>query len=222
MMNNMFSIFDPTSSFMNLKMNWISLIITLIVPTLYKKWVTNSRMNIMKKIILMTINKDFKTLMKKNFTMIFPSTMIMIMMMNLMGLLPYIFTPTSHLAMTFMLATFFWITINIYSWTVKPSGSLTALVPVGTPKALTPFMVLIELISNMIRPITLGIRLMANMTAGHLLLYLMSSSVMKMPLLPMLLTLMAQMSLMLLEMAVAMIQAYVIMTLTSLYFNEVN
>nr|UZA61267.1 ATP synthase F0 subunit 6 [Endeis sp. JZ-2022] len=222
MMNNMFSIFDPTSSFMNLKMNWMSLVIILMAPTLYKKWVTNSRMNIMKKGIMMTINNDFKTLMKKNFTMIFPSTMIMIMMMNSMGLLPYIFTPTTHLSTTFMLAAFFWVTINIYSWSVKPNYSLVALVPMGTPQALTPFMVLIELISNMIRPITLSIRLMANMTAGHLLISLMSSSMMTMSPLPMALTLMAQMFLMLLEMAVAMIQAYVIMTLTSLYFNEVN
>lgn len=222
MINNIFSIFDPTSSFINLKINWIRLVIILIAPTLYKKWVTNSRINIIKKGIIITINNDFKTLIKKNFTIIFPSTIIIIIIINSIGLLPYIFTPTTHLSTTFILAAFFWVTINIYRWRVKPNYSLVALVPIGTPQALTPFIVLIELISNIIRPITLRIRLIANITAGHLLISLISSRIITISPLPIALTLIAQIFLILLEIAVAIIQAYVIITLTSLYFNEVN
>lgn len=98
---------------------------------------------------------------------------------------------------------------------------LAHLVPLGTPPALIPFMVLIETISNVIRPGTLAVRLAANMIAGHLLLVLLgnqgpnlSSSILS-------LLIITQILLLTLETAVAVIQSYVFAVLATLYSSEV-
>lgn len=98
---------------------------------------------------------------------------------------------------------------------------LAHLVPLGTPGILIPFMVLIETISNIIRPGTLAVRLAANIIAGHLLLVLLgnqgpmvSSSVLS-------LLLVTQIILLVLETAVAAIQSYVFAVLATLYSSEV-
>jgi len=99
---------------------------------------------------------------------------------------------------------------------------LAHLVPSGTPYALIPFMVLIELIRNIIRPLTLSVRLAANIVAGHLLLTLLRSqcsNVILLILLPLIVTLVL---LAVLESAVALIQAYVFSVLRTLYIAEVN
>lgn len=99
---------------------------------------------------------------------------------------------------------------------------LAHLVPMGTPPALIPFIVLIEIVRNVIRPITLSVRLAANMVAGHLLLTLLSSQAIWLPL-PYLLVLLAALILLrTLESAVALIQAYVFRVLSALYVRDVN
>ena len=93
--------------------------------------------------------------------------------MNLIGLLPYNFTPTSHLAITLSLRLPLWlghIRINSYK---NIRIFLSHLVPKGTPIFLVPFIVLIEISRNIARPFTLSIRLTANIVAGHLLLRLL-------------------------------------------------
>ena len=99
---------------------------------------------------------------------------------------------------------------------------LAHLVPSGTPYALTPFIVLIELTRRIIRPLTLSVRLAANIVAGHLLLTLLSSQASN-PLFSIsFLVVSALVLLSVLESAVAVIQAYVFSILSSLYVNEVN
>jgi F-type H+-transporting ATPase subunit a len=94
------------------------------------------------------------------------------------------------------------------------------LVPTGTPGALMSFIVLIELIRRVIRPITLSVRLAANIIAGHLLLTLVSSAISLSPLL--ILIILGVISLAVLESAVAIIQAYVFSILSVLYVEEVT
>ena len=95
------------------------------------------------------------------------------------------------------------------------------LVPLGTPIILIPFMVIIETIRNIIRPITLSVRLAANLTAGHLLLILLGESMVNRKILIIVTVTAAQFALMTLEAAVAVIQAYVFATLSTLYASEV-
>nr|AAY16823.1 ATP synthase F0 subunit 6 [Endeis spinosa] len=221
MMNNMFSIFDPTSSILSIKLNWLIMIMVMVVPS-KKMWMPNSRYSMVIKISAYSIFSNMSAMLKNNNIMIFSWLMMMIMIINSVGLLPYVFTASTHMAFTLVIALIVWISINIFAWTKKTNLSLAHLVPMGTPAPLMPLMVLIETSSNLLRPITLSVRLMANMTAGHLLISIMSAGCETMNTIPSMMVVMMQTSLMTLEMAVAVIQAYVMMTLSALYFNELN
>ena len=96
------------------------------------------------------------------------------------------------------------------------------LVPVGTPYVLIPFMVIIEFISNIIRPITLSVRLTANLVAGHLLITLIRTPIVQSRYVITTLLLRSLYILIILESAVAFIQAYVFRMLRTLYLREVN
>jgi F-type H+-transporting ATPase subunit a len=98
----------------------------------------------------------------------------------------------------------------------------THLVPRGTPNVLIPVIVIIETVRNVIRPFTLCIRLAANMIAGHLLLSLLGSNFVISRTRVILSLLVIIILLLVLELAVACIQSYVFMVLSSLYINELN
>merc|ERR1712198_278901 len=132
---------------------------------------------------------------------------------NFLGLFPYIFTSTSHLSITVRLILPLWLGYIILSVVKRTNFFLSHLVPNGTPYVLIPFMVIIELISRMIRPLTLSVRLAANMIAGHMLMSLVRSPIARISGLFLLIVL---------ELAVSVIQSYVFSTLLSLYIIEVN
>merc|ERR1711863_34346 len=136
-----------------------------------------------------------------------------------MGLMPYIFTRTSHLSITLVLALPVWLGRILISIIFQYNSLLAHLVPLGTPRFLIPIIVIIETVRNIIRPITLSIRLAANMVAGHLLLTLLGSQgpIISIILLILLIRLIL---LLILEVAVACIQSYVFTILRSLYLNE--
>jgi len=99
---------------------------------------------------------------------------------------------------------------------------LTHILPQGTPIALINFMVLIETVRNLIRPITLCVRLTANLTAGHLLITLLGNAVLAMDAMRGICRILAPLVLTVLETAVSFIQAYVLTTLVTLYSTEVH
>nr|YP_009740879.1 ATP synthase F0 subunit 6 [Dericorys annulata]QID03893.1 ATP synthase F0 subunit 6 [Dericorys annulata] len=224
MMTNLFSTFDPSTNIFNLSLNWTSTFLGLLfIPSLF--WLTPSRINIMWNKLNLTLHNEFKTLLgPKSFngtTFIFISIFIMMMFNNFMGLFPYIFTSTSHLALTFSIALPMWMSFMLFGWINHTNHMFAHLVPQGTPPALMSFMVLIETISNIIRPGTLAVRLAANMIAGHLLLTLLGNTGPSMTMNLISLLIFGQMLLLILESAVAMIQAYVFSILSTLYSSEV-
>ena len=109
----------------------------------------------------------------------------------------------------------------IYGWIKTTNNIFIHLVPQGTPNVLIPFIVLIESIRNIIRPITLTIRLTANIIAGHLLLTLLRRLGCKIPLILIPILLLIQIILLILESAVAIIQSYVFSVLITLYTREI-
>uniref|UniRef100_A0AAU7YTW8 ATP synthase subunit a n=1 Tax=Stephanitis macaona TaxID=3156568 RepID=A0AAU7YTW8_9HEMI len=219
MMTNLFSTFDPATS-MKLSMNWISMLTFLIILPM-NFWIKKSRMKMTIFIIMNTLIKELKmtlNMKSKEVILILISMFFMILLNNLMGLLPYIFTATSHMIVNLAMALPLWLSIILFSWANKTKMMLIHLMPLGTPEPLMPFMVLIELISNIIRPISLSVRLTANMITGHLLMTLLETSI-QMKNIPILIV---QMFLMLFETAVALIQSYVFTMLMTLYISEVN
>nr|YP_008238984.1 ATP synthase F0 subunit 6 [Palinurellus wieneckii]AGN95855.1 ATP synthase F0 subunit 6 [Palinurellus wieneckii] len=225
MMTSLFSVFEPSSSIMNLPLNWISTFIgMLFLPFVF--WASPSRWLLIWFKIVETLHKEFKTLLSSKHpgvTLLFISLFSLIVFNNFLGLFPYIFTSSSHLAMTLSLSMSIWLTLMLFGWLKHSQHMFAHLVPQGTPNLLMPFMVIIESISNLIRPGTLAVRLAANMIAGHLLLTLLSQvgpTILSSTILMILIF--SQILLLLLESAVAVIQSYVFTVLSTLYMSEVN
>nr|ALO76886.1 ATP synthase F0 subunit 6 [Propalticus sp. PRO01] len=222
MMANLFSSFDPSTSF-NFSLNWLSSLIgLLIIPPMF--WLIPSRMNLFWIKLINILHKEFKILLNSNLkgnTLIFISLFSFILMNNFLGLFPYIFTSTSHLILTLSLSLILWLSFMIYGWINNTTHMLAHLVPQGTPPILMPFMVCIETISNIIRPGTLAVRLTANMIAGHLLMTLLGNTGPGLPSILISILIIVQILLLILESAVAMIQSYVFAVLSTLYSSEV-
>nr|YP_001974752.1 ATP synthase F0 subunit 6 [Canthigaster coronata]BAE86961.1 ATPase subunit 6 [Canthigaster coronata] len=155
--------------------------------------------------------------------LMFASLMVFLISINMLGLLPYTFTPTTQLSLNMALAVPLWLATVIIGLRKNPTAALGHLLPEGTPVALIPALIIIETISLFIRPLALGVRLTANLTAGHLLIQLIATAAfVLLPLMPTvaILTTILLFLLTLLEVAVAMIQAYVFVLLLSLYLQE--
>nr|QWV62261.1 ATPase subunit 6 [Paragalaxias eleotroides] len=151
------------------------------------------------------------------------SLMVFLISLNMLGLLPYTFTPTTQLSLNMGLAVPLWLETVIIGMRNQPTAALGHLLPEGTPVPLIPVLIIIETISLFIRPLALGVRLTANLTAGHLLIQLIATAAfVLLPLMPTvaILTATVLFLLTLLEVAVAMIQAYVFVLLLSLYLQE--
>jgi len=159
----------------------------------------------------------------------FPFVFILFMFVlisNLIGLIPYSFTITSHLIITFSLALMVFIGVNIIC--VKEHGihMVSLFLPPGTSLGLALILVPIEFVSYMFKPISLGVRLFANMMAGHTLLKVIAGFAWSMMVsggllfLAHLLPLLVLVLLAGLELGVAMIQAYVFTILTCIYLND--
>nr|UFA47107.1 ATP synthase F0 subunit 6 [Mitjaevia diana] len=217
MMTNLFSVFDPCTGVISL--NWLSTFIFLIVMP-YKFWLIPNKISLCLTNILKSLQSEISMLMPySGIQLIMLSLFLFILINNLMGLMPYVFTSSSHLIYSLTMALPLWLSMMIYGWVNKYNSMFSHLVPVGTPPVLMPFMVLIETVSNIIRPGSLSVRLTANMIAGHLLMSLLGNNTSSLIL--MISTMFVYVGLMMFELAVAMIQSYVFMTLSTLYSSEI-
>nr|YP_009351577.1 ATP synthase F0 subunit 6 [Astalotermes murcus]AQP30001.1 ATP synthase F0 subunit 6 [Astalotermes murcus] len=225
-MSNLFSIFDPTTEISGLPLNWTSTAVgLLLIPT--SMWLIPSRNSMMVTLLMNKLHQEMKTILSKGNenkgnSFILTSLFLMILMNNFLGLFPYIFTSTSHLTLTLTLALPLWLSFMMFGWIKNTNHMFEHLVPQGTPTMLMPFMVIIETISNLIRPGTLAVRLTANMIAGHLLLTLLGNNGPAMSHTMLTVLIVAQILLLILEGAVAIIQSYVFAILSTLYSSEVN
>nr|YP_009053851.1 ATP synthase F0 subunit 6 [Pycnonotus melanicterus]AHN95371.1 ATP synthase F0 subunit 6 [Pycnonotus melanicterus] len=197
----------------------------LLLPSLDNRWITN-RLSTLQLWLINLITKQLMTPLNKKghkWALILTSLMVFLLMINLLGLLPYTFTPTTQLSMNLALAFPLWLATLLTGLRNQPSASLGHLLPEGTPTLLIPALIMIETTSLLIRPLALGVRLTANLTAGHLLIQLISTATVTlystMPAVS-LLALLVLLLLTILEVAVAMIQAYVFVLLLSLYLQE--
>nr|APC60948.1 ATP synthase F0 subunit 6 [Makalata didelphoides] len=142
---------------------------------------------------------------------------------NLLGLLPHSFTPTTQLSMNLAMAIPLWTGTVLLGFRHKTKMSLAHFLPQGTPIMLIPMLVVIETISLFIQPVALAIRLTANITAGHLLMHLIgsaTSALLSISPSAALMTFSILLLLTMLELAVALIQAYVFTLLVSLYLQD--
>nr|YP_009466957.1 ATP synthase F0 subunit 6 [Diphylla ecaudata]AOS49748.1 ATP synthase F0 subunit 6 [Diphylla ecaudata] len=142
---------------------------------------------------------------------------------NMLGLLPYSFTPTTQLSTNLAMAIPLWAGTVLLGFRHKTKSSLAHFLPQGTPPALIPMLVIIETISLFIQPVALAVRLTANITAGHLLIHLIGAATLVLlsistPIALVTFTILTLLTV--LEFAVALIQAYVFTLLISLYLHD--
>lgn len=217
---DIFSVFDPlTASPFQIITNWNTiLIIPVILPLILTISINNS-----KKIFLLVLKfltKELSySLKNRKFLYIFIlSIFFFLSLNNTSSLLPHIFPITTHIAITTTLALRVCLSIELYKFIYYPKISFFHILPNSTPIILAPFIVLIEFISVYIRTVTLSVRLTANILAGHIIISIIIS-VITAPLGSLLLRT-SQLPLIILEFAVANLQAYVFITLISMYIAE--
>ncbi|NP_008717.1 ATP synthase F0 subunit 6 (mitochondrion) [Falco peregrinus] len=222
------SFFDQFSSpyLMGMPLALLSILFpALLFPSPSTRWI-NNRLITLQSWLIHLITKQLMTPLDKKghkWALILTSLMMLLLMINLLGLLPYTFTPTTQLSMNMALAFPLWLATLLTGLRNQPTTSLGHLLPEGTPTPLIPALIMIETTSLLIRPLALGVRLTANLTAGHLLIQLISTATATLlPIMPAIstLTMLVLLLLTILEVAVAMIQAYVFVLLLSLYLQE--
>jgi F-type H+-transporting ATPase subunit a len=138
----------------------------------------------------------------------------------MIGLLPYSFTVTSQVIVTFFFAIVIFIGVTIVGFAKNGLGFLKIFVPSGIPVFLLPLLVVIEIISFLSRPISLSVRLFANMLAGHTMLKVFGGFVVSLGILGGWLPLSFSVALTALEILVAFLQAYVFAVLSCIYLND--
>nr|AFT65458.1 ATP synthase subunit 6 [Andinoacara coeruleopunctatus] len=224
----MLSFFDQFMSPVYLGIPLMALALTLpwvLYPKPTTRWLNNRLLALQGWFINRFTQQIFQPLNLggHKWALLLTSLMLLLITLNMLGLLPYTFTPTTQLSLNMAFAVPLWLATVIIGMRNQPTHALGHLLPEGTPTLLIPILIIIETISLFIRPLALGVRLTANLTAGHLLIQLIApAAFVLLPLMPTiaLLTALLLFLLTLLEVAVAMIQAYVFVLLLSLYLQE--
>ena len=216
---NLFSIFDPTIRVLSL--NWmIGLLVLLFLPHIF--WTENTTLRI-AQLTYNTIKKEIDFVIKnpvKGLYRFIGAIFSTIVLYNFLALFPFIFSVTSHLLVTFPLSYTFWTAIIVFRWVSSLKHFLAHLIPVGTPVALIRFIVIVEILRNLIRPIALTFRLTANIMAGHLLISLIGGAIISLPFSAIVTRASIQSLLVIIELGVSVIQAYVFSNLLLLYISE--
>ena len=138
---------------------------------------------------------------------------------NMLGMLPYSFTFTSHIIVTFVLAMFVFLLVTLLGIFIHGFKFFGLFIPKGVPMIMLPLMIQIEIISYLSRPISLSVRLFANMMAGHTMLKIFAGFIVPLGIFG-IAPLMVDVALTALEVLIAFLQAYVFTILTCLYLNE--
>ena len=142
----------------------------------------------------------------------------------MLGLIPYVFSTTSHLAITFTLALPLWLSLIISSYSNNPYSSVAFMLPLGTPTFLIPFLPIIETLRILVRPITLSIRLAANIRAGHIILTLIGDyltiSLLSTDYVVSILVMLVQIGYFIFEIGIGIIQGYIFSLLITLYTDD--
>jgi len=219
MINNLFSIFDPSNSYYF--SIWLPpLIITSLL--IRPKKITTNRKIITIKALYLNMEKETTNLIETNFrkssTNIVSTLFVIIFLLNIVSLFPYELPITAHISISLRLSLVLWVSLMLIAWLKNTKLIIIHLVPRGTPIQLINFIVIVECVRNIVRPITLSVRLTANMVAGHLLIGLLASYSISNR--KVLVSTIPIIMLVLLESIVALIQAYVLTTLMTLYHNE--
>ena len=200
----------------------ITITLILFLGTREKKLIPG-KMQLMSEMLYNFISKMISDTAGKKAKPYFPfifSLFIFILACNMIGMLPYSFTVTSHIIVTLTFALFIFVGVTILGFITHGFNYLKIFVPSGVPLVLLPIISVIEIISYLSRPVSLSVRLFANMMAGHTMLKVFGGFVVSLGLIGGWLPLSFSVALTGLEILVAFLQAYVFAILTCIYLND--
>ena len=207
----------------------LAMVITIAVITLFLTLSVNTRSIIPSRLQLISelsygfIAQLLKDTVGEQGRKYFPFVFTIFMFVligNMVGMLPYSFTFTSHIIVTFALAAIVFIGVTILGFAKHGMHFFSFFVIPGLPWYMLPLLIPIEVISYLSRPISLSVRLFANMLAGHTLIKVFAMFVITMPFYSGVLPLAFIVALTGLEILIAFLQAYVFAILTCLYIND--
>ncbi len=201
----------------------VSLISIFFIITTQKKSLVPSRLQLLSELAYQFVAKMISETAGLKARPFFPfilTLFLFVLFCNMIGMIPYAFTVTSHIIVTFALASFVFIGVTMIGFFKHGLGYLKLFVPSGVPVVLLPIIVIIEVISYLSRPISLSVRLFANMMAGHTMLKVFGGFVISLGLVGGWLPLGFSVALTGLEILVAFLQAYVFAILTCIYLND--
>jgi F-type H+-transporting ATPase subunit a len=193
------------------------------VAATQKKSLVPNKMQLIAEIAFEFVSKMISETAGKDARPYFPfilSLFLFVLVANLLGMLPYSFTVTSHIIVTFALAFFIFIGVTIVGFAKHGVSYLKLFVPSGVPIFLLPLIIVIEVISYLSRPVSLSVRLFANMMAGHTMLKVFGGFVISLGIIGGWLPLSFTVALTGLEILIAFLQAYVFAILTCIYLND--
>nr|YP_010713618.1 ATP synthase F0 subunit 6 [Naria miliaris]WDA98750.1 ATPase subunit 6 [Naria miliaris] len=228
MLVDIFSSFDDNNQvFMSLYMlMWFFSLTTILLFSSWY-WVTSPRWSTMIMIFKDTVTSQIFRSFGLNlggFINVVTGLFLFLIFINLSGMIPYVFSPTSHLAVSLSLGLPFWLSLIVSAVFFDPRSVVAGLLPMGAPAALNPFLVIVETVSIMVRPITLSVRLAANMSAGHIVLTLvgnyLTASIFMSSVFSTLFIILIQVFYTIFEFGISLIQAYIFCLLITLYSDE--
>nr|QIN90100.1 ATP synthase F0 subunit 6 [Columbicola passerinae] len=216
MTHSLMSIFDPEAFFLPIKWSqWVFLMIILggsFFPV-------GEGLKLLVKELMSNLMVLFSQgIRDPKFSLIFlVSLFVFLFFINETGMIPFVFTSSSHLVFNLSLSIPMWMS-GVLLLSLK--SFLSHLLPQGSPMVLSPFLVFVELISLLVRPISLGVRLMSNIMAGHMVLCLIQSMCGDLLSGQSLFSIVLSSMFLMFEVAVALVQAFVFVNLTYMYLKE--
>lgn len=216
MISSLFEVYDPYSFVLNLSLNWfLILFLTFLLFSDY--WLLGGTYFFYNFGIFNFLLSEFSVFFNfsvfKSLISVFVFLFVYFLLINLFGLLPYVFSCSSHFVFCLSFSLPFWFGIIFLGWVNITNQIFSHLIPMGTPIILISFIVIIETVSQIIRPWSLAIRLIANMISGHLLMSLLGGCGS--------IFFFVQLGFFGFEFFVCFIQSYVFCALLVLYYGEV-
>nr|AYC21400.1 ATP synthase F0 subunit 6 [Trichodectes canis] len=223
MMCSALSSFDPMINLSILDLIGKHLLLIFVFCFIYSScFIKPTGIGLFNSSLIVELLPGLKSLFKNYLSVvcILISMFMLILWVNFLGMLPFSFCSSSHMSFNLSLSIPLWLGGII--WMIKTFRYywVSHFVPLGCPVVLAPFLVIVEVISAIIRPISLSIRLMSNMIAGHMILGLMWESMWGVNMVVLLLILLVTSCFLAFELGVCVIQSYVFSTLMSLYWKE--
>jgi len=227
-MVDIFSSFDPfiNSSFQIFPVLFWRFTIFRLVMVRASYWISYGRIRWIIRYPLDIINmqslRTFSTHIK-GFSSIVVSLFVILIIINFLGLLPYGFSYSRHMVFSLIFGLPLWLSLIMSRFMNSPRTFIAGLLPGGAPDWLNPFLVLIETVRIVVRPVTLSVRLVANISAGHIVLRLIgiyASSYIFLSRTSFIILLLIQIFYIIFEMGICIIQAYIFCLLLTLYADD--